>query len=81
MFHHSIKFIHQGERGQGKSFPKPNILFLSFELFSTITKVNHTMFNPFNGDFDLPKRKCFNELFWWFFFDKVRHTLKKIQLW
>jgi hypothetical protein len=33
-------------------------------------------FNPFTGDFDLPKRKCLNGLFW-LFFDKVRHFLLK----
>jgi hypothetical protein len=32
---------------------------------------------PFTGYFDLPKRKCLNGLFW-FFFDKVRHFLIKI---
>jgi hypothetical protein len=32
--------------------------------------------NSFTGDFDLPKRICFNGLFW-FSFDKVRHFLSK----
>jgi hypothetical protein len=33
-------------------------------------------FNPFTGDFDLPKRICLNGLCW-FSFNKVRHFLSK----
>jgi hypothetical protein len=33
--------------------------------------------NPFIGNFDLPERKCFNELLW-FYFNKTRHIFIKI---
>jgi hypothetical protein len=55
-----------------------------FELQITFWKVYQPTWNkrkyffisPFTGDFDLPKRKCSNELFW-FFFEKIRHFLSK----
>jgi hypothetical protein len=48
-----------------------------FKKLLKLTAAKNSIFNPFTGDFDMPKRKCSNGLFW-FFFDKVRYILSKI---
>jgi hypothetical protein len=46
------------------------------ESFNSSTFYKNLPFKPFTGNFDVPKQKCLNELFW-FFLDKVRHYLTK----